>query len=71
MDSWGFSTPDGTGIVTLEQGEGADSDGTVNCNAVFPGISFADDDLETCIFNGTSAAAPVASGIIALMLEAV
>lgn len=70
MDSWGFSTPDGTGIVTLEQGEGADSDGTVNCNAVFPGISFADDDLETCIFNGTSAAAPVASGIIALMLEA-
>ncbi len=58
----------GQGLVTLEQVDGVDQDG-VDCLSSF-GVSFADDDAQTCNFNGTSAAAPVASGIIALMLEA-
>ncbi|MCA9303819.1 MAG: S8 family serine peptidase [Phycisphaerales bacterium] len=56
------------GIITLEQQDTADDDSGA-CAGTF-GIGFVDDDLETCQFNGTSAAAPVAAGIMALMLEA-
>lgn len=72
MANWGSTSFDGTATVTLEQQDSTDRDALnfVNCNAVFPGIGFVDNALETCIFNGTSAAAPIASGIIALMLEA-
>jgi hypothetical protein len=56
------------GIITLEQDDDSDSDSAA-CAGVFA-IGFADDDLETCQFSGTSAAAPVAAGIMALMLEA-
>ena len=68
--SWGIGTF-GQGLVTLEQDDGVDSDADfgVDCNAVFS-TSFVDDDLEQCMFNGTSAAAPVAAGIFALMLDA-
>ncbi len=59
----------GRGLTTLEQEDGADSDAPFDCNADL-GISFVDDDLESCLFNGTSSAAPVAAGIMALMLEA-
>ena len=58
----------GLGIVTLEQNDGTDND-SGTCNATF-GTTFVDEALETCGFNGTSAAAPVAAGVIALMLEA-
>lgn len=62
----------GRGLVTLEQADGVDTDSGafgVDCN-VDLGTTFIDPDLESCMFNGTSAAAPVAAGIIALMLEA-
>lgn len=75
-DGWGrWTSPDSEGLVTLEQPDSTDGDEEilgpgVTCNVLIPGIAFADGDLETCTFNGTSAAAPVASGIIALMLDA-
>ncbi len=61
----------GIGLVTLEQPGDGDTD-SANCSTDFGAFntSFVDPDLESCQFNGTSAAAPVASGIIALMLEA-
>lgn len=59
----------GRGLTTIEQADGTDEDGPIDCNAVL-GNTFVDDDLETCLFNGTSSAAPVAAGIMALMLEA-
>lgn len=71
-NAW-FAAAFGLGLVTIEQEDTVDSDLAgfgVDCNAVIPGLAFTDDDIESCMFNGTSAAAPVASGIIALMLEA-
>ncbi|MDF1808560.1 MAG: S8 family serine peptidase [Phycisphaerales bacterium] len=70
MQGYGFAAL-GEGVVTLEQADGADNDADigVDCAALFS-TSFADDDLETCMFNGTSAAAPIAAGVFALMLEA-
>jgi hypothetical protein len=68
-----FASAFGLGLITIEQDDGSDDDFAnfgVDCNAVIPGLAFTDDDIEACMFNGTSAAAPVASGIIALMLEA-
>jgi len=76
-----FATPNVLGISTLEQINGDDQDAgggfPVDCNAFTfgPGnvnslVDYAIPDSETCMFNGTSAAAPVASGIMALMLEA-
>ena len=68
-----FASAFGLGLITIEQQDSVDSDFDgfgVDCNAVIPGLAFTDDDIESCMFNGTSAAAPVASGIIALMLEA-
>ncbi len=68
-----FPSAVGLGVITIEQADGADDDQDnfgVDCNAVITGLGFLDDDIETCMFNGTSAAAPIASGIIALMLEA-
>ena len=62
----------GQGVTTLEQPDGVDSDIAntgVDCNTIF-GTTFVDPDLEECMFNGTSAASPIAAGIIALMLEA-
>lgn len=64
-----FPSAVGLGVITIEQEDGIDSD-PLDCNATIPGLNFLDDDIESCMFNGTSAAAPIASGIIALMLEA-
>ncbi|MFG0245319.1 MAG: S8 family serine peptidase [Phycisphaerales bacterium JB052] len=64
-----FPSAVGLGVLTIEQADGEDQD-AIDCNAVITGLNFLDDDIETCMFNGTSAAAPIASGIIALMLEA-
>ena len=61
----------GQGLTTLEQIDGIDSDNAafgIDCNAVF-GAAFTDADGQECMFNGTSAAAPVAAGVMALMLE--
>ena len=64
-----FSGVVGLGVITIEQADGMDGD-AIDCNATIPGLGFLDDDIESCMFNGTSAAAPVVSGIIALMLDA-
>lgn len=68
--SWGASVV-GQGLTTIEQIDGIDSD-PLDCNAIFGaafGSSVLDEDGQACMFNGTSAAAPVAAGVIALMLE--
>jgi|GEM_PF-1616297 len=69
MQGWGSAI--GQGVVTLEQADGVDQDAGlgVDCNGFF-GTAFPDLDTETCMFNGTSAAAPIAAGVFALMLEA-
>ena len=57
----------GPGLVTLSQ----TPDDPGFCDAVYStGLFSADASATTCLFNGTSAAAPVAAGIFALMLEA-
>jgi len=67
FSAW-FTATSGQGLVTLEQQDGINIDG-FSCNGTY-GTSFVDEDLEMCNFNGTSAAAPVAAGIFALMLDA-
>lgn len=62
--SWGGG-PTGLGLVTLSQAAA----GAAACNAQYSTSAFSGSPT-TCQFNGTSAAAPVASGIFALMLEA-
>ena len=74
---WGAASF-GLGISTLEQIDGEDGGDPIDCNtATLDAFSLIDNyaltggliDGETCLFNGTSAASPVAAGIIALMLE--
>ncbi len=57
----------GVGVVTITQGTSLPV--ALVCDAIFGTSAFIGDE-STCFFNGTSAAAPIASGIIALMLEA-
>ncbi len=57
----------GVGVVTLTQNPSLPV--ALECDTIFGTSSFIGDP-STCFFNGTSAAAPIASGIIALMLEA-
>ncbi len=57
----------GVGVVTITQNTSLPV--ALECDTIFSTSAFFG-DLSTCFFNGTSAAAPIASGIIALMLEA-
>lgn len=72
-DLW-VSTPGGefcdTGqAITTTDRSGADGYNDAGNNIIYGNFDYADSNYTKC-FNGTSSAAPLASGVIALMLEA-